>query len=70
MSNQEKQFVRFTRNVCAESNGYSKGDIAAFSAKTCAELFSVRAAEPFTTPEKATRETAALSDNPKRKSKK
>jgi hypothetical protein len=62
---QEKQFVKFTRNSCAESQGYSIGDIAAFSAKTCADLISARAAEPFTPPVKAERETAALAPTEK-----
>jgi len=60
MSKSEKQFVRFTRNARAENEGYTQGDIAAFSPKTCADLFSARAAEPFTPPEKEAREVAAL----------
>ena len=60
MNKSENQFVRFTRNARAENEGYAQGDIAAFSPKTCADLFSARAAEPFTPPEKEKRETASL----------
>tara|TARA_R100001244_G_scaffold58515_1_gene49428 strand:- start:440 stop:673 length:234 start_codon:yes stop_codon:yes gene_type:complete len=60
MSKSENQFVRFTRNARAENEDYSQGDIAAFSPKVCADLFSARAAELFNPPEKATRETADL----------
>lgn len=56
----ENQFVKFTRNSAAEGSAYVKGTIKAFSPKICAELIATRAAELFTPPEKATRETAAL----------